>query len=219
MTATVTTKAIARIVTGLKSGGQIAMPIIEAEVAAALDALYEATEMIKLELATIDEVAGTSEYALSLLSGEATARVCRIDRLYRMTYDSEGAETSRTLLSPLTYDIGLTTDETGTLSGISEVIALASDSPTTLVGGLLPVAVCAFGVDGFIPTMHFADAEIAVAGKAISMLAKQTGKPWSDTRTALAEANNFDAAVGRIRHKVLRANTSRGLAMKPQQFI
>ena len=219
MAATITTKAIARIVTGIRNGGQIAMPVIEVAVASALDALYEATEMVKLELAAIDEVAGMSEYVLSTLEGEATGRVCRIAQLYRMAYDSEGAETSRTLLNPLSYEVGLTTDETGTIAGIREVIALATKSPATLAGGLLPVAVCAWSVDDFIPTMHYADAEKAIASKAIQELASQTGKPWSDTRTALAEGSAFDAAVGRIRHKVLRANTSRGLAMKPQKFI
>lgn len=203
------TRAIQRIVTELTYGGQIAMPIIEAAIEDALYELYEKTEMVKIELTPIDEVLDQKEYTVPACSG----RICRICDLYQMSYDAEGNEVSRSAINPAFFDVGIKTDGTASVGSIEVVIALASKSTRSYAGGLLPVAVMAFGIEDYVPGMHITDASIAVTAKAMQLLAENTGKPWSDARKALAEESIFSNAVARIRYKAMRGNTGRGLKM------
>jgi hypothetical protein len=208
------TLALERVVTGIRNGGQIGLPIIEAAVERALDAVYEATEMIKAELTKISEVVDQQEYALTPPAVASSGRLCRIDRLYRISYDAGDTESSRTLIDPALYSVGISVDETAAIASISEVLALNWKPSKAATDSLLPIGVLAFTVDDFIPSMHSSDAHAAITAHAIAELSGNTGKPWADSRKALIEQQNFNAAISRIRYKTLRGNTGRGLAMK-----
>ena len=210
----ITTRVTQRIVTELNYGGQISLVALSQTIKDALYELYEKTGMVKLEISKISEIAGQKEYSVPDLSSESTGRIVRLDSLYRLVYDSNGSEVSRALISPYLYDVRSTADETASLASIGLKIILASASSENRADGLLPVAVAAFGVDDYIPSMHLTDAEIAVTAKSMQTLCGNTGKPWSDTRRAETAGLAFADAISRIKSKEIRGNVTRSLGMR-----
>lgn len=213
-------KAVRRAVSELAYGGQISIPVIDSAVRDAFFALYESTEMAAIELNAINEISGQSEYALPALAQESDSRICRLSELYRASYDSTGAETSRILIHPSLYRLALKTDKTASIASVSEVLVLRAKSSRTYANGLIPVAVVAFGIDNYIPSMHLTDSEMAVCAKVIQILASNTGKPWTDARKATASGETYENAISRIKYKVMRGNTGVGLRMNcTSQFV
>ena len=214
------TSALNRIVTGIRNGGQIGTPIIESSIERALDSVYEKTELIKAEMTKISEVVDQQEYELTPPATASNGRMCRIDRLYRMTYNDAGTETGRTLIDESLYSVGFSVDETATIDSISNVLAINWKPSVGAANSLMPIGVLAFTVDDFIPPVHSLDAELAITAYVISELSSNSGKPWSDSRTAMVERDNFDSAISRIRHKALRGNTGRSIGIKcPNSFV
>ena len=205
----ITNRVVERIVTGMNFGGQIPRPIINELMADALDGLYELTGIVKVEL-PIDEVADECQYDLPVMD---TGRICRTEALHRITF-KDAVEVSRVALDEGSYAIGVKVDATASLGSIQEIINMSTKSSVTQAGGLCLVVVAAFPSDDFIPSMHAADAEIAVASKVMEMLSLNTGKPWSNVNKATTEAGSYARATNRMRIKTARGNTSRDLTMR-----
>lgn len=204
-------RAKEQIVFGLQAGAQIPEGIMDAQIIRALNELYRKSEMVKATMTGIDEVIGTKEYTLPTLS---VGNFCRLHSLCRVTYSGSDIDSS-VELPPETYTQGLIVPADG--STPYEAITLLSASSRDYVGGLLPYAISGYDSDSHIPMAHEEDSMIAVASKAMQYLTEETGKPWSNPQKALNESNTFNAAVSRIRNKVLRDGTARGLAMKSTQ--
>jgi len=204
-----------RVVLGLKGGGQISLAALDAQIEDALDRVFEMTEMARVELTPIDEVEGENKYVIAPLAVESTGRICRLTNLYRAQYNDALEEVSRTEIAPEGYATGLLTDSVASLASITNTVALYSNSPKTLLNGLIPIAVVAFKLDAYVPPQYTRQAEDAIAAKVMETFSLETGKPWSDKNKASEELKNFNNSVAYIRNRVARAASGRNLTVRP----
>ena len=187
------------IVVGMKDGGKIPMPLIDAFLVRAYNQLYRDTEMTAGELPLIDEVTGESIYTLE---DPAVGQMVRLISLSR----------NDSALQPEEYTQGFLAPADGTDGG--EAIGLINPSTQTAVGALRPIAVLSFDDEGYIPSMHSEDSFEAVYGLLRFFIGSQTAKSWGNGDEASIGLGEYRDAVSRIKHKVLRGGTSRNLKMK-----
>ncbi len=209
----ISTRVQERVLTGLKYGAQIAPAVVTAAIANAFDAVYERSEVARLDLTAIDEVLGTSEYAIpSLSAAPAGSRIVRILSACRVTYDGATIK-SRTYLDDGSFSVDAGIGADGTAPDNSTIV-LASDSPATATGSLILRAVASFPTEEYIPPVYSRGFEDAVVSLLLYNFSSESGKPWFDPNRAAAEARAFKGALNRIRAKSVQRGTGRSTACR-----
>ena len=209
----IATRVKNRVITGLKYGGQIPVPAIDAHLAAIFDELYSRTEVARYDLPAIDEVEGTDEYTLPDLAGTpAGFRVCRILSVCRVTYDDDSAIDSRTYLDGSAYDLDAAIGVDGLAD--SQILTLHVKSPADGTGTLVVRVVASFSDDSFFPSAYARDIELAATSRLFDFLCSEAGKPWADSNRAVLEERKFRGALNRLRSKSLQRATGRSTACR-----
>lgn len=209
----ISTRTRERAVLDLRAGGQIPLPVIDAFTAEGIRELFRLTRMLVVEMDKIDEVKDENTYVLPELQ---TGIYCELAALYRVTLDDAGDIATKQLINPNCYVQELVVDPLNVAEPF-EAIILSQKSGRDYTDGLFPLAVVAYEDEAYIPRRHFIDALDAIPAYVLSVLANQTGKPWSDKNEAIIQRAEFTNAMSRIRNLALRGGTRRRPAMKPTQ--
>lgn len=201
-----------RVIMGLQFGAQIAPSAVSARVGDVLDEMYDHSEVARLDLTPISEVAGTSEYDLPTLEeAPAGSRIARVLSVCRVTRNDAEAIIARRYLDSQSFDVDAGISPDGD-APTSSVLTLWDKSPATATDSLIVRVVAAFPTADYVPAVYARDFEEAAACRVIQLFCLEIGKPWSNLDRAALEERSYKAAVNRIRVKSIQRGTGRSTA-------